>query len=660
MLGYIREGIQGWIAWAIVILLIIPFALWGINQYFGNGGSLVAATVNGSEISQQRYQREYYSQRDRMRQMLGNQFDANMFDAQLKQRALDDLINREILFQNATDAGFYVSDESIVTIIQAIEAFQEDGKFSNALYKQQLTANGESPVVFEQRIKRSILTQQLYSGITATPVVTKRDVDNLLKLQEQTRHIRYTTLKADTYKQASDASEEAVKQYYENNSSRYMTPEKVSVSYLELSATDLGKNAEPSEEELRKFYDDRANMYMVPEERHTRHILISVEEGASEEQIDAARSKADDLRKQIAEGAEFEKLAEQHSDDPGSADTGGDLGYFGKGSLDPAYEEAMYGLKQGEISEPVLSAFGFHIIKLEDIRSQEVKSFEDVKATLVAEYQQGIADRKFFEISEKLTNLAYEVPDSLEDAAGASGLSIKTSELSGRSGGAGIMANPKVASAAFSEEVLKNGFNSEPIQIGENHVIVLRIKAHQEAKQRPLDEVKDEIVTQIVNDKSRDRVKKAGNELIQQLQQGGGDTKEANADGNAETETKDTTANNEDEAAKATDNAKPDWKDAGELKRTDRSIDSKIVEKAFKLRKPADTETVYGGVALASGDYVVLAVDKVTDGDVAAIDEAKRLTTKRNISSLIGESAFQEMLTGLKQKSSIVVQDDSL
>jgi len=648
MLGYIREGIQGWIAWAIVILLIIPFALWGINQYFGNGGTLVAATVNGSDISQQHFQREYYSQRDRMRQMLGEQFDASMFDAQLKQRAMDDLINREILFQNASDAGFYVSDESIVNIIQGIEAFQEDGAFSNELYKQQLAANGESPVVFEQRMKRGILTQQLYSGITATPVVTKQDVDYLLKLQEQTRHIRYTTLKAEAYKQESDASDEAIAQYYKENSSRYMTPEKVSVSYLELNVSDLGKDAEPTAEELQKFYDDRANMYMVPEERHTRHILISVAEGASEDEINTAKTKATDLRKQIEDGADFEKLAEQHSDDPGSATNGGDLGYFGTGSLDPSYEETMYSLKKGEVSEPVLSAFGFHIIKLEDIREQNVKPFDEVKPTLVAEYRQGIADRKFFELSEKLTNLSYEVPDSLEDAAGATGLRIKNSELFGRNGGAGITANPKVSSAAFSDDVLKKGFNSEPIQIGENHVIVLRIKEHQDAKQRPLEEVKDEIATRIISEKSRERVEKAGVELMQQLRSG---AEQVPANLQAPS-----TENGQDGAGDGVES--DDWKDAGDLKRTDRSIDSKIVEKAFKLPKSA--EVVYGGAALASGDYAVIAVDKITDGDVAAMDEAKRLTTQRNLSGLLGESAFQEMLTGFKQKSNITVQDDSL
>ncbi|NOZ53711.1 MAG: hypothetical protein GXP08_11315 [Gammaproteobacteria bacterium] len=672
MLSYIREGIQGWIAWAIVGLLIIPFALWGINQYFDTGGSLVVATVDGTEISQQRFQREFYSQRDRMRQMLGNQFSADLLDAQLKQKTLDDLINQEVLFQKATDAGFSVSNESIIGIIQSIEAFQEDGQFSNTLYKQQLSANGETPVMFEQRIQRGILTQQLYSGITTTPVVTRYDVDYLLKLQEQTRHIRYATLSVDAYKQEADASDTAIKQYYESNANRYMTQEQVSVSYLELNVSGLGKDAVPTEEDLHKLYDDRSSMYVVPEERRTRHILVAVDEGGSEDDIAAAKAKATDLRKQIADGADFKMLAEQYSDDPGSATLGGDLGYFGKGSLDPSYEETMFALAEGEVSEPVLSSFGYHIIKLEAVRAQKVKPFEEVKQTLIAEYQQGIADRKFFELSEKLTNLAYEVPDSLEDAAGASGLSIQTSELFGRNGGSGIAANPKVALAAFSDDVLKNGYNSEPIEIGENHMIVLRIKDHQAAKLRPLEEVKDEIAIQVIDEKARERVEKAGIDRLQQLRNGNSNVAEIARVEAVNDEQNASTSHQAEEVEVNNDNAEEHqgkgkgaelalaWQDAGELTRTDRSIDSKIVQKAFKLSKSLDGKPVYGGVVLASGDYVVLAIDKVTDGDVAAIDEAKRLSAKRNLLNLIGETAFQNLLTSFKQNSNIVVQDDNI
>jgi len=636
MLGYIRESVQGWIAWAIVILLIIPFALWGINEYFGTGGPLVIANVNGEEVSQQAYQREFYMQRDRMRQMFGDQFNPSLMDPQIRKKALDDIINREVLVQTASDVGYRISDDYLVQTIQGFESFQDNGKFSNDLYKQQLSAQGESPTTFEYRIQRAILSQQLYSGLTATPVVTKHDVDQLLKLQEQTREIGYLILKAENFKQETDATEDAIKQFYDEHSERYMTPEMVSLQYIELNVNELSTDEQPTEEELKQFYEERSNLYVIPEERRTRHILINLDAGASDEQTQAAKKKAEDLHKQIIDGADFEKLAKEYSEDPGSAELGGDIGFFGADSLDPFYEETMFQLKIGEISEPVKSAFGYHIIKLEDIREQQAKPFEEVKPTLIAEYQQGVAERKYFELSEKLTNLAYEVPDSLEDAAGGTGLQIKTTELFARNGGAGIASNPKVASTAFGEDVIKQGYNSEPIEMGENHVVVIRVKDHQDAKLKSLDKVKSQIKQQIIDEKARERAEKQGASIIEQLAKGEA-TPEA--------------------AAKIVN---VEWKQAGELKRTDRSINSNVVQQAFKMKKPAEGKASFDGVALASGDYSVIGITKVTDGDIANIEEAKRQTLLRNIAGIRGESAFTSYLQSLKDSANIVIQENNL
>jgi len=636
MLGYIRESVQGWIAWAIVILLIIPFALWGINQYFGNGGSLNVASVNGEEISQKAYQREFYLQRDRMREMLGAQFNASLFDDQIKKKALDDMINREVLIQNADANGYRISDDFLIKTIQTFEAFQVDGKFSNEVYKQALSAQGESPATFEYRMHRAILSQQLYSGLAATSLVTQHDIDYILKLQEQTRNIGYLVLKADNYKKEEDASEDAIKEYYDKNNDRFMTPDMVSLQYLELNAKELTSDAQPTEEELHQFYEERSNLYVIPEERRTRHILLTLEPGASQEKIEETRKKAEELRKQILAGADFEKLAKENSEDPGSAKLGGDIGFFGKNSLDPAYEDAMFKLKVGEVSEPVLTSFGFHIIKLEEIRPEKVKPFEEVKQNLVAEYQQGVADRKFFELSDKLTNRAYEVPDTLEDAAGATGLEIKTTGLFPRAGGPGIASNPKVTAAAFSDEVLKQGYNSEPIELGEHHVVVIRVKDRQDAKLKTLDEVKAQIKKELIDQKARERAEKTGTNIIEQLVKGEA-TPEA--------------------AAKI---ANTEWKQGGELKRTDRTIDAKIVQQAFKLQKPAAGKSSFGGIELASGDYAVLGVSKVTDGDPSKIEEAKRTALSKNLTGIRGETAFGSFLQSLKDSASIVIQQDNL
>jgi len=638
MLGYIRESVQGWIAWAIVILLIIPFALWGINQYFGNGGKLVVATVNGEEISQQTHQREFYLQRDRMRQMLGAQYDPSVFDSKdFKLRILNKLIDQEILSQAADNFGYRVSDNMVAQIIQANESFQADGKFSYDLYKNLLRENNLSPAEYESGLQRDLLSNQMARGISSTALVTKSEIDYVVRLQEQSREIGYLVLNADNYKKDEDATDEAINQYYKDNSDRYMTPALVSVQYLELDLKDLKPEGEPTEEDLKKIYDERSNIYVTPEERGSSHIMLAIDAGAGKEEIEKVKAKADDIYKKLKGGADFAKLAKEFSEDPGSSQNGGDMGLMAREKTpDPAYEDALFKLKNvGDISEPVLSAFGYHIIKLTEIREQKVKPFEEVKSDLVAEYKQTAAERMYFDLSDKLTNMAYEVPDTLEDAAGATGLKIKTTELFPKSGGAGIASNPKVTAAAFSDEVLKNRYNSEPLEIGPNHVVVIRIKDHQDAKLKTLDEVKPQIKAQIINVKARERSMQVGKNIIEQLAKG------------------------EATPVAAAKIANVEWKKAGDLKRTDRTIESKIVEKAFRMARPVEGKTSFDGAQLANG-YAVIGVSKVTDGDPAKLEEAKRLTITRNLSNIQGESAFYSFLQDLKNSASIVINQDNL
>jgi peptidyl-prolyl cis-trans isomerase D len=635
MLHFIRETIQGWIAWAIVILLIIPFALWGVNEYMGGAGPLVVATVNGEEISQRDYQQNFYMQRDRMRQMLGAQYDPAMFDARIKEQALQDLIDQELLAQNAKEAGFRVAEDSVKQTILSIDAFKEEGQFSNQLYTRTLQAQGESPASFEQRIHRAILTQQLHSGVSSSALVTDTELQRLLKIENQTRDIDHLLLRADSFKDEADAGDEALQQYYDEHRDEFMTPEQVSIEYIELKASDLGKDAQPSEEELQQFYEERVSQFQIPEERSTRHILIAVDESADEDTINKAREKANDIRQKLTDGGDFAKLAEEFSDDPGSSQLGGDLGFFGRGNLDPEYEKTMFALKEGEISEPVLSSFGFHIIKLEEIRAEKSKSFEEVKDELIADYRKNIAERKFFDEAEKLTTLAYEVPTTLADAAGAVGLEIKTTPLFSRSGGPGIAANPKVTQAAFSNEVLVEGYNSEPVEIGENHVVVLRVKDHVEKKPLTLEQAKAEIKTRVMSDKAREEAKQHGEAIIKRLQAG------------------------EDRQTIAKE-LELEWTKSGELKRSDRKIDSTIVKQAFKLSRPEEGNTSFGGTALANGDYSVIAVNKVTDGDVANIEESNKLNLRRTLASIRGDAGFTDLLASMKDEAHIVIQQDNI
>jgi len=637
MLHFIRERAQGWIAYVIVGLLIIPFALWGINEYFGNGGKLVAANVNGNEISQREFQQAFYEQRSRMQQMLGAQYDAQLFDPQVKQRVISELVDRELLLQNAKSTGYRVSDQTVVATIQSIDAFRENGVFSSALYQQQVQTQGQSPSSFERRVKRLITSGQLPDGLASSVLITNAELDAVIKLEEQKRDFEYLVLKAENFKDASVASEETINAYYEKHADRFMTTEQVRVEYVELSAAALQSDKEPSEAELREFYDSNSGQFKVAEERQASHILIQIEEGADEAAVTAARNKADSLYAQIKAGESFELLAKKNSDDPGSAELGGDLGYFGRGMMEADFESAVFSLNEGDVSEPVLTSFGFHIIKLTGIRAEESKPFADVRDEILAQFKNDEAERTYFELAEKLTNMAYETPDSLSEVAESLNLELKQSPFFARRGGTGIFANPRVTTLAFSDDVLKQGFNSEPIELGENHVMVLRLSEHQAASRRPLTEVKAQVTQTLVQEQAKESAKVAGEKAVQQFSAG-----EA-----VDTVLKELSAT---------------WESAGNItrKQTETKINQAIIKQAFRLQHPTAETQRYGGIALASGDYAVIRLDKVTDGDPATFDKAARETLKRRLAGEQGANAQARLVAALKSTADIVVQSDDL
>lgn len=639
MLNFIRERITGWLAYAIVGLLIIPFALWGINEYLDNGGSLVVANVNGTEISQREFQQAFYEQRARMKQMLGKQYDSRIFDPQIKKRVIREMVNQQLLLQNADDVGYRISEATVAATIRSIDAFREDGVFSTELYEQQLQIQDQSPTGFEQRVFRMLLTEQLPKGLAGTVLVTDADIDAAIRLQEQKRSVQYLVLTVKKYLDKSIADEAAVKSYYDNNSDSFMTAEKVRVEYVELSlasiVSDMAKNDPPTEDQLREYFEATAKQYSVPEERQARHILIQVEEGADETVVNAAHEKANSLLEKIKAGESFEKLAKENSDDPGSSEMGGDLGYFGRGIMEPDFEETAFSLNEGDVSEPVLTSFGYHLIKVEAIRKPESKKFEEVRAELIPEFQKDLAERKYYDLAEKLTNMAYETPDSLSEVADQLELELKQSPLIGRDGGAGIFSNSRIVTAAYSDDVLVQGYNSEPLDVGENHVIVLRLFEHQEASVLSLETVREQVKTHLIQATAKESVKTAGLDAVKQLQANKADRSIAGKLGVA-------------------------WNEVAVIDRKTNSINSSIVKQAFRLMKPAKNVINYDGVELPNGDYAVIALSKVVEGDPASTDKSVREAVRKRLVNEQAANVENNMLATLRSKASINVQQDEL
>jgi peptidyl-prolyl cis-trans isomerase D len=631
MLEFIRNRAQGFFAWLIVGGIIITFALFGINQYLSGGGDTSVAKVNGEGISQARLEQAYYQQRQRLEQMFGGKLPAMFSEKMIKQQVLSQLVAQEVMVQAAWDNGMRVSDAQLASIIRSIDAFKEDGKFSRSKYEQLLRNQGMTPGVFESRVRRDILSSQFESGYRDTAFVTKAETDNLLRLQKQQRTVGYLQVAIAPFIKAAEVSDEEVQDYYKNNQQRFMQPEQVKVDYLDLNVSDLMKNIEVKDETMRARYESQKINYTTPEERKASHILIRVKKDAPKEKDEAAKKKAEELLARIRNGEDFAELAKQESEDPGSAGKGGDLGFFGKGAMVPAFEDAAFSLKKGEVSDLVRSPFGYHIIKLTDIRGGEVQPFDKVKDKIRKEIQTERADQRFYDMADQLANLTYEHPESLQAASEELGLPVKTTDYFTRRGGTGIAGNPKVAEAAFSDEVLKRDNNSETIELGRNHLLVLRINDHQPEHLRPLEEVKDSIVSSIKNDKALEEAKKLASSLQEKVQNGESPESLATTDWTT-------------------------WNEPKSVTRDDKSINGTIASTAFTMPAPADGGISSDTASLRSGDQAVVVLYQVTDGDPAKATEDERKKARDQLLSAKANAASDAVMAGIRGRMDITIK----
>jgi peptidyl-prolyl cis-trans isomerase D len=630
MLELIRNRAQGIFAWIIVSGIIITFALFGINQYFSGGGDNSVARVNGAPISQNQLERAYSQQRQRLTEMFGGKLPPMFSEQMIKQQVLGQLVSREVLVQAALESGMRVGNAQLVGIISSAEVFQENGKFARSKYEQLLNRQGMTPGQFEAGVRRDILASTYESGFRDTAFVTKAEVDNLLRLQNQQRTIGYLTVAIAPYEKEAKVSDDEINTYYQDNSQRFMQPERVKIAYLDLDIADLAKAVKVDEQALRSRYEAQKINYSTPEQRRASHILIKVAEDASPDVVEKARKKAEAILARARKGEDFAKLAKAESEDSGSAKKGGDLDFFGKGAMVPAFEEASFKLKKGEISDLVRSPFGFHVIKLTDIRGGDVKPFDKVKDQIRKDIQNEQAEKKFYDMAEQLENLTYEHPESLQLAADALGLPIKTSDYFSRKGGKGIAANPKVVTAAFADDVLLKGNNSSSVELGRNHVVVMRIKDHQPEAVRPLAEVKEQVISTLKREKALSAVKKKAAELLSKVRGG--------------------TA-----PAKLSESKRVTWTAEKALKRDAEKVDKAILQQAFSLPKPHNG-SVSNSVALATGDQAVIVLTKVVEGDPAKADEKQRAEARSQLQRAVATASTEAAMSGARARMDIVTK----
>ena len=634
MLQAMRNKMHGWPAILLLGIAVFAMSFFGMEGYLTSSDDMSVARVGKHEISQNDMQDRLNLLRQRASAEQGDEFDTSIFEKpEMKLRVLDAMIDQQLLLQANDELGLRVADLAVRDYIAAIPAFQIDGHFDPTSYTAALAGQRKTPEMFESEVRSDLAVRLLPSAIDASSMVSSADAERFLSLRMQRRDVRFAALPrpeaADTT--VTDAQIDA---YYQAHVADYTNPERVSVKYIEVNGADLAPEAVPSDEELRKRYDDEKQRFVQPEQRLVSHILINVPANATPEQQKAALAKANEVAAK-ATPADFADLAAKDSQDLGSRRQGGDLGWLEQGVTNAAFESAMLALKKGEISKPVLSPDGYHIIWLRDIRAGEAKPFEEVRDELVKEATSSDQDRLYNEVAGKLSDNTYQNASSLEPASEELKLPIKETSLFSRAGGEGIAANPKVVTAAFSDDVLAQGNNSGLIDLGSNHSVVIHVDKHLPAAARPLAEVRDEVRSRILDERVATAAKAQADALLARLHKG---------------ESLDAVAGSAHASVTSVKDAL----------RIQPELPPAVREEAFLLPHPAEGKPQYASVDMGHGVFALLALDKVQPGDLSAIPQEQRDALRQQMAQAYGSEETSELIDVLRARTKITINKDRL
>ncbi|KPG93011.1 peptidylprolyl isomerase [Pseudomonas sp. RIT-PI-q] len=620
MLQNIRDNSQGWIAKTIIGVIVALMALTGFDAIFkATTHSNDAAKVNGEEISQNELSQAVDMQRRQLMQQLGKDFDASLLDEKmLRESALKGLIDRKLLLQGAENSKFAFSEAALDQVILQTPEFQVDGKFSPERFDQVIRQLGYSRMQFRQMLAQEMLIGQLRAGLAGSGFVTDAQVLAFARLEKQTRDFASLNVKADPA--AVKLTDEEVKAYYDEHAKEFMTPDQVVIDYLELKKASFFDQVSVKDEDLQAAYQkETANL---SEQRRAAHILIEVNDKMTEAQ---AKAKIEEIQARLAKGEKFEALAKEFSQDPGSANNGGDLGYAGPGVYDPAFEKVLYSLAKDQVSEPVRTDFGFHLIKLLGVEAPEVPTFASLKDKLTRELKTQQVEQRFVEATKQLEDSSFEASDLAQPAQDLK-LTVHTSKPFGREGGEGVAANRAVVTAAFSPEVLDEGANSTAIELDPETVIVLRAKEHLKPAQLPLESIAASIRVQLAKEHASADAKTKAEQLIVSLREG------------------------KTPLDKAIDGQ--NWKVIQAATRGQEGVDPTVLQALFRMPKPAAKDKpTFSSVTLADGSLVIVRLNGVNEA--AAPTEEEKAQYRRFLASRIGQQDFAAYRKQLESQAEI-------
>jgi peptidyl-prolyl cis-trans isomerase D len=614
------RGVFGWIIIGAIVLVLSVFGFGALNFFVTSEPAV--ATVGDTEIKQSQLLSQMDRERRRLLASMGPDADASLIDEDaLAERVLGRLIERQLLLEGAENAGLGAPAEALDEVIVQTPEFQVDGSFDADRYRVVLAQVGMSPLMYREALGDDLMLSQLSSGIGDSAFVTARDLEQMAALSRQERDVAWLTFAPSEFEDAVEIDDAAVADHYEANRDDYRAPERVAVRYVVLDRADLAADIEVTEEALRTAYASEVEAFEGQERRRASHILLTVDEDRSEaEAVEALDAAAERIRG----GEDFAAVADEISEDVGSAAQGGDLGFLVRGSFEPAFERALFGLEgEGALSEPVVTSAGVHLIRLEEVARTDPPTFERLRGRLAERIRERRAQERFDEARAELETIAYEAPD-LTEPAEVLGLEIRETPPFTRTGGDGPFADQAVIDSAFSADVLDAGYNSPVLSPREGLALVLRVAEHQPERQLDLEEVEDRVRADLIEERAAALAEAAAEDALERLR-----------DGTAV-------------SAVAAETMR-DWTRREGLTRDVRDVPAPVVEAAFTAPRPGADERSQTVTSLAGDARALVVVTAVRPGDLAALTEAERGQLERLLRSRTGGMEFEAYRAALQR-----------
>jgi peptidyl-prolyl cis-trans isomerase D len=658
MLQTLRDKTSGWIATVILGLLTVPFAFFGMEQYLFQRNQTFAAKIEApptwwqnapswwpatmlwqrEEIDANEFKNAFEQARAQQRQAQGDQFDPREFETMENKRStLDRLIDDKVMRMAAQRAGIAVSDIQVREAIEAVPAFQVDGKFNAQRYQLALSSQvpALTPRGFEQRVRDGLEQSLVPTQVSQSAFVTPSEAERFMQLLGQKRDVAMAIV-PPAAPDAAPVGDADAQKWYQAHASQYRAPETVTIEYVDVDGATLPVNTATDEDSLRERFKNEQSRFVEPEQRLASHILIQVPAGADAKTDKAAQDKAAALAAQARQpGADFAALARANSDDAGSKASGGDLGWVGKGAMVAPFEAALFAMKAGEISAPVKTEFGWHVIDLREIKTGRQTTFEEARAQLEREAGESDRERVFNELTGRLVDQVLKNPTALAPAAASVNLPVQKLGPFARGQGTGIAANPAVVRAAFSESLIQDGTVSDSIEVGPNHSVLLRVIQHSPEHAQTFAQVKDRVIADVRADRARKAAEAQADALIAKVKAGQSLQELAAAE-------------------------KLVSQNVPGLTRQMPMPEPAATQAYFEVPTPAAGKVSAGKVALQRGGYVVFAVSKVTPGNSKEASEQDRTNLRQQFAQLIGNEDATSMVEALRKKMKITVVEDRL